>query len=132
LKLTIWEPCQYYDHDFLAIRTDFLEKQCYDHFCAQIARFFVKKNSRQYFRKVFCENSLEICNTLGSPTENKESLTGSFIDRRIWPNLFTMSIVRMYINASYESVYPGANPTIVSYNASVVNIYNATNSIARF
>jgi hypothetical protein len=27
---------------------------------------------------------------------------------------------------------PGASPTITSYNASVVKIYNATNSIARF
>jgi hypothetical protein len=26
----------------------------------------------------------------------------------------------------------GTNPTITSYNASVVKIYNATNSIARF
>jgi hypothetical protein len=28
--------------------------------------------------------------------------------------------------------YPGANPTNVSYNASVVNIYNATSSPVRF
>jgi hypothetical protein len=27
---------------------------------------------------------------------------------------------------------PGANPTIVIYNASVVNFYNATGSLARF
>jgi hypothetical protein len=27
---------------------------------------------------------------------------------------------------------PGANPTIVSYNASVVNFYNATGSLVRF
>jgi hypothetical protein len=27
---------------------------------------------------------------------------------------------------------PGANPTIVSYNASVVNFYNATGSLAHF
>jgi hypothetical protein len=30
-----------------------------------------------------------------------------------------------------QSGYPGANPTIVSYNASIVNFYNATGSIAR-
>jgi hypothetical protein len=30
------------------------------------------------------------------------------------------------------NLYPGANPTIASYNASVVKIYNATNSMARF
>jgi hypothetical protein len=29
-------------------------------------------------------------------------------------------------------MWPGANPKISSYNASVVKIYNATNSIARF
>jgi hypothetical protein len=28
-------------------------------------------------------------------------------------------------------VAPGANPTIASYNASVVNFYNATGSLAR-
>jgi hypothetical protein len=27
---------------------------------------------------------------------------------------------------------PGANPTIASYNASVVNFYNAAGSLARF
>jgi hypothetical protein len=27
---------------------------------------------------------------------------------------------------------PGANPTIVTYNASVVNFYNAAGSLARF
>jgi hypothetical protein len=27
---------------------------------------------------------------------------------------------------------PGANPTIASYNASVVNFYNSTGSLARF
>jgi hypothetical protein len=27
---------------------------------------------------------------------------------------------------------PGANPKIVSYNASAVNIYNATSSLVRF
>jgi hypothetical protein len=28
-------------------------------------------------------------------------------------------------------IQPGANPTIVTYNASAVNIYNATSSLAR-
>jgi hypothetical protein len=28
--------------------------------------------------------------------------------------------------------FPGANPTIVSYNASVVKIYKATSGLARF
>jgi hypothetical protein len=31
-----------------------------------------------------------------------------------------------------EISYPGANPTIASYNASVVNFYNATGSLAHF
>jgi hypothetical protein len=35
-------------------------------------------------------------------------------------------------HALCEEGLPGTNPTIVSYNASVVKIYNATNSIARF
>jgi hypothetical protein len=30
------------------------------------------------------------------------------------------------------SVSPGANPTIASYNASVVNFYNATGSLVNF
>jgi hypothetical protein len=30
------------------------------------------------------------------------------------------------------TVIPGADPTIASYNASVVNIYNTTSSLARF
>jgi hypothetical protein len=31
----------------------------------------------------------------------------------------------------YEKSAPGANPTIASYNASVVKIYSAVNSMAR-
>jgi hypothetical protein len=30
------------------------------------------------------------------------------------------------------SYYPGANPTIASYNASAVNFYNATGSLERY
>jgi hypothetical protein len=36
-----------------------------------------------------------------------------------------------YYNASVK-LAPGGNPTIVSYSASVVKIYKATNSIPRF
>jgi hypothetical protein len=32
----------------------------------------------------------------------------------------------------FRKKIPGANPTIASYNASVVNFYNATGSLARF
>jgi hypothetical protein len=38
----------------------------------------------------------------------------------------------MFIKQKAKSGHPGANPTIVIYNASVVNFYNATGSIARF
>jgi hypothetical protein len=31
-----------------------------------------------------------------------------------------------------KRLLPGVNPTIASYNASVVNFYNATDSLARF
>jgi hypothetical protein len=34
--------------------------------------------------------------------------------------------------AAVEEIVPGANPTIPSYNASVVKIYSAVNSMARF
>jgi hypothetical protein len=34
--------------------------------------------------------------------------------------------------SSKEEKEAGANPKIVSYNASVVKVYNAANSIARF
>jgi hypothetical protein len=33
---------------------------------------------------------------------------------------------------TYALGTPGANPTIASYNGSVVNFYNATASLARF
>jgi hypothetical protein len=32
----------------------------------------------------------------------------------------------------FKCFQPGANPTTVSYNASVVNIYNATSSLVHF
>jgi hypothetical protein len=35
------------------------------------------------------------------------------------------------VNAVIVGLAPGANPTIVSYNVSVVNFYNATGSLAR-
>jgi hypothetical protein len=40
----------------------------------------------------------------------------------------------MFFDANFSVLahFPGANPTIVSYNAGVVKIYSATNSIARF
>jgi hypothetical protein len=42
------------------------------------------------------------------------------------------------VNSSFQTVvvcwnfFSGANPTIARYNASVVNFYNATDSLARF
>jgi hypothetical protein len=33
---------------------------------------------------------------------------------------------------SGSQLWPGANPTIANYNASVVNFYNAMGSLARF
>jgi hypothetical protein len=38
-----------------------------------------------------------------------------------------MALWSCYVNAN-----TGANPTIVGYNANVVNFYNATGSLARF
>jgi hypothetical protein len=39
----------------------------------------------------------------------------------------TFALPRMSID-----IFPGANPTIASYNASVVKIYSAVNSMVRF
>jgi hypothetical protein len=36
------------------------------------------------------------------------------------------------VNSKIVGLAPGANPTIASYNASVVNFYNATCCLARF
>jgi hypothetical protein len=36
------------------------------------------------------------------------------------------------LNSEVMVLVPGANPTIASYNATVVKIYSAVNSIARF
>jgi hypothetical protein len=37
-----------------------------------------------------------------------------------------------YYTSQPQPVFSGANPTIVRYNASVVNFYNATGSLVRF
>jgi hypothetical protein len=37
-----------------------------------------------------------------------------------------------YYNAAVATVKSGANPTMASYNTSVVNFYNAAGSLARF
>jgi hypothetical protein len=44
-------------------------------------------------------------------------------------NVVRGNVVR---GTNIEPINPGANSTIVSYNASVVNFYNASGSLARF
>jgi hypothetical protein len=46
--------------------------------------------------------------------------------------VFTLKNVLAYYNAGVVAVNSGSNPTIAIYNASVVNFYNATGSLARF
>jgi hypothetical protein len=46
--------------------------------------------------------------------------------------IFYFSNLQDYDNINAVAVSAGANPTIASYNASVVNFYNATGSLARF
>jgi hypothetical protein len=38
----------------------------------------------------------------------------------------------MILSLRMKNGIPGTNPTIASYNASIVNFYNATGSLARF
>jgi hypothetical protein len=38
----------------------------------------------------------------------------------------------MFSLITFQMTQPGANPTMVSNNASVVKVYNATNSLVRF
>jgi hypothetical protein len=38
----------------------------------------------------------------------------------------------LYIYEEFGGLVPGANPTTLSYNASVVKIYNATSNLVRF
>jgi hypothetical protein len=51
-------------------------------------------------------------------------------------NLYVQLLMRKKSSStpriSYSHPFSGANPTIASYNASVVNFYNATGSLARF
>jgi hypothetical protein len=50
-----------------------------------------------------------------------------------WPSaLSEFSSQWLEHHTIYRSTWPGANPTIASYNASVVNFYNATGSLVRF
>jgi hypothetical protein len=44
----------------------------------------------------------------------------------------TQASLRHHFRGEDKKLNPGANPTITSYNASVVNFYNATGSLARF
>jgi hypothetical protein len=46
------------------------------------------------------------------------------------PAKYTLKVVTRVILDSPSA--PGANPTIANYNASVVKIYSAVNSMARF
>jgi hypothetical protein len=40
--------------------------------------------------------------------------------------------IKNILPSADDTAIPGANPTIASYNVSVVNFYNATDSLARF
>jgi hypothetical protein len=65
-------------------------------------------------------------------------LHSAFLEyKRLFSTLKTLYVVNH--NAGVEAanlivvgLAPGANPTVVSYNAGVLKIYSATNSIARF
>jgi hypothetical protein len=43
---------------------------------------------------------------------------------------YIQSVLAQALSTTLQKL-PGANPTIASYNASVVNFYNATGSLAR-
>jgi hypothetical protein len=51
--------------------------------------------------------------------------------RRLKPNFFILLAKDERFQLLLHSCTPGADPTISSYNASVVNIYNATSSLVR-
>jgi hypothetical protein len=55
----------------------------------------------------------------------KQKKFGGF-DKTVYPNTFLA-----LSNSEVVGLAPGVNPTIVSYNASAVNIYNATISLVR-
>jgi hypothetical protein len=47
------------------------------------------------------------------------------------PNFHTRKFLKKHLSLK-NSFQTGANPTIASYNASVVKIYNASSSLVRF
>jgi hypothetical protein len=47
-------------------------------------------------------------------------------------NLFRIGVILKFRPNGLIKSTPGANPTIVSYNASAVNFYHATSNIVRF
>jgi hypothetical protein len=47
-------------------------------------------------------------------------------------NIFVRELLYTFFNRNDRQYQSGANPTIASYNASVVNFYNATGSLVRF
>jgi hypothetical protein len=69
--------------------------------------------------------------TRRTPTKLVERPTSQFYDRR--GSLLSHKKPRSSHSRWRDApVFPGANPTTAIYNASVVKIYNATNSLARF
>jgi hypothetical protein len=50
-------------------------------------------------------------------------------ERQLLLHFYSKNILYYFMQSMMT---PGANPTIASYNASVVNFYKATGSLARF
>jgi hypothetical protein len=80
--------------------------------------------------------------TGGNVSSNRPT-DGLFKLTLVYSSLQVISTAKVYKQVQDSQIFlqilkyphfmlPGANPTIASYNASVVNFYNATGSLARF
>jgi hypothetical protein len=54
------------------------------------------------------------------------------MDFGLWAKRARQDMKANFTMICLRTLSPGANPTIASYNSSVVNFYNATGSLAHF
>jgi hypothetical protein len=111
-------------------------------------KYIIDKNGAKKIVQIFVQNTAWFCqnriiaklalrktpNFWPKIGENCGHNIDPWLRKKGWEKIAMVSLhtFNQSINQSIRAFNPGANPTIASYNATVVNFYNAASSLVRF